>query len=62
MPPVGHGPHRYVFRLFALDLPTVAIPEGASRRDLERAIHGHVLATTDLIGCFERRSEAGAHR
>ena len=52
-PPPGHGPHRYVFRLYALD----AEPElgsGASKADLERAIEGHVLTNADLMGTYER--------
>ena len=37
-PPPGHGPHRYFFRLHALDA----------------AIEGHVLETAELIGTYER--------
>ena len=52
-PPVGHGPHRYVFTLHALreglDLGT-----GSSRRDLERALEGATLATVELVGTYER--------
>jgi hypothetical protein len=58
MPPVGHGPHRYYFRLYALDVPKLGLPESASRSDLEHAMEGHVLATAELMGRFERRSEA----
>jgi Raf kinase inhibitor-like YbhB/YbcL family protein len=52
-PPPGHGRHRYVFRLYALD----AEPElgtGTSKADLERAIAGHVLTTAELVGTYER--------
>jgi hypothetical protein len=52
-PPSGHGPHRYLFRLHALD----AEPEldaGADREGLESAIQGRVLATTELMGTYER--------
>jgi Raf kinase inhibitor-like YbhB/YbcL family protein len=52
-PPPGHGPHRYFFRVFALD----AEPElegSASMQDLEAAIDGHVLATGELMGTYER--------
>jgi Raf kinase inhibitor-like YbhB/YbcL family protein len=52
-PPPGHGPHRYLFRLYALD----AEPElgsGASKAELERAIEGHVLTSADLMGTYER--------
>lgn len=52
-PPPGHGSHRYVFRLYALD----AKLEGgfqAGRGELEGALAGHVLATAELIGTYER--------
>jgi len=53
-PPRGHGPHHYHFVLYALDRPTGLSP-GASLRDLERAIEGHVLGRGELIGTYERR-------
>ncbi len=53
-PPSGR-PHRYFFRLFALDtlLPLAA---GASKQELERAMHGHILATGHLMGTYQRRA------
>ena len=52
-PPSGHGRHRYVFRLYALDT-NVELAAGASKADLERAIEGHVLTTAELVGTHER--------
>jgi Raf kinase inhibitor-like YbhB/YbcL family protein len=52
-PPPGHGPHRYFFRLFALDAAPELKP-GADRDTLERAIEGHVLDSAELVGAFER--------
>jgi Raf kinase inhibitor-like YbhB/YbcL family protein len=52
-PPRGHGPHRYVFRLYVLDAVPV-LPSGAGRGELERAMAGHTLATAELIGTYER--------
>ena len=52
-PPVGHGPHNYVFSLHALDA-AFELAAGAGRRDLERALDGHVLVSCELIGAFER--------
>jgi Raf kinase inhibitor-like YbhB/YbcL family protein len=52
-PPPGHGRHRYVFRLYALD----AAPEpgsGADKAGLEQAIEGHVLTIAELVGTYER--------
>lgn len=52
-PPVGR--HRYVFRLHALDvrLPALAAPTAAA---LRHAMHGHVLATAELVGTYARRA------
>jgi len=52
-PPPGHGAHRYFFRLHALDAAP-DIPAGASREELEAALDGHVLATAELLGSYER--------
>jgi Raf kinase inhibitor-like YbhB/YbcL family protein len=52
-PPPGHGRHRYVFRLYALDAePELAA--GAAKDELEQAIGGHVLTTAELVGTYER--------
>jgi Raf kinase inhibitor-like YbhB/YbcL family protein len=51
-PPRGK-PHRYVFRLYALDTK-LSLGRGASRADLERALEGHVLDETMLIGTYGR--------
>lgn len=52
-PPPGDGPHRYVFTLYALDAKP-ALARGASKRQLLRAIGGHVLAKASLVGTYER--------
>jgi len=50
-PPVGR--HRYFFKLAALDV--VLGDRGAlTKRDLEAAIEGHVLAQAELVGTYER--------
>lgn len=53
-PPKGHGPHRYNFILKALDIPSLSLPDGARKSDLERATAGHVLAEARTMGRFER--------
>lgn len=50
-PPHGAA-HQYSFRLYALDRPT-ALAAGAGKRDLERAMRGHILAQSELIGRFQ---------
>jgi hypothetical protein len=52
-PPPGHGRHRYVFRLYALDADLELGP-GVAKVELEQAIGGHVLMTAELVGTYER--------
>ena len=48
----GHGPHRYRFHVFALDLE---LDESVrSVRDLPAAMAGHVLARGTITGTFQR--------
>ena len=52
----GHGPHRYVFQLFALAEPAAAdgAAANASPRALLAAVRGPVLARGRLTGTYER--------
>jgi Raf kinase inhibitor-like YbhB/YbcL family protein len=52
-PPPGK-PHRYFFRLHALDV-ALNLPPGVRRPDLEAAMDGHVLAVGTLMGTYERQ-------
>jgi Raf kinase inhibitor-like YbhB/YbcL family protein len=52
-PPPGHGAHRYFFRLHALDAE-LNVGLHAGRRELERALAGHVLVTAELMATYER--------
>ncbi|HLI85360.1 MAG TPA: YbhB/YbcL family Raf kinase inhibitor-like protein [Bryobacteraceae bacterium] len=54
-PPKGHGAHRYFFKLYALNVPTLSLAEGSSKRDVEKATKDHVLAQTQYMGRYERR-------
>jgi Raf kinase inhibitor-like YbhB/YbcL family protein len=51
-PPPGK-PHRYRFKLYALDAELVLEP-GATMKELEKAMAGHVLAEGRLVGTYER--------
>jgi Raf kinase inhibitor-like YbhB/YbcL family protein len=52
-PPPGHGRHRYVFRLYALDAdPELAA--GVAKAELEHAIEGHVVTIAGPVGTYER--------
>jgi Raf kinase inhibitor-like YbhB/YbcL family protein len=52
-PPPGDGPHRYSFRLYALDSDS-DLPPGAGKREFERELEGHILGAAELIGTYER--------
>ncbi len=54
-PSRGHGPHRYFFKLHALDVQSLGLRAGARRAELDRALEGHVLAKTEYMGRYERR-------
>ena len=51
-PPKGK-PHRYFFKLYALDA-TLDLPAGATRAQLADALRGHVLAEGQLLGTYGR--------
>lgn len=53
MPPCGHGMHHYHFRLFALDTELKLAPR-VTRRQLESAMKGHVVAQIELVGTYQR--------
>ena len=48
------GTHRYYFRLYALDT-TLNLPVNATKKDLEKAMQGHILAQAELMGKYARR-------
>ena len=51
-PPRGK-PHRYSFRLYALDTK-LGLAVRARKQDLEAAMRGHALAEAELVGTFRR--------
>ena len=52
-PPPGK-PHRYFFRLYALDI-LLNLPPGATRAELEQAMNQHIVAQGTLMGTYEHR-------
>ena len=52
-PPPGHGTHHYHFKVFALDEP-LDLPPGTDKKGLLSAMDGHVVATGELVGTYER--------
>lgn len=51
-PPPGK-PHRYFFKLYALD-EVLNLKPAEDRRQLEQAMKGHVLGQAELMGKFDR--------
>jgi Raf kinase inhibitor-like YbhB/YbcL family protein len=52
-PPRGN-PHRYYFKLYALDAE-LSLKPGATKKDLLRAMEGHILAQGQLMGTYKRK-------
>jgi Raf kinase inhibitor-like YbhB/YbcL family protein len=53
-PPPGHGTHHYHFRLFALDVPALEVPESCSADDVLAAVEDHAIEEAEVVGTFER--------
>jgi Raf kinase inhibitor-like YbhB/YbcL family protein len=51
-PPKGK-PHRYFFKLYALD-KTLGLKPGATKADLEKAMQSHILAQGRIMGTYGR--------
>ena len=52
-PPSGHGEHRYVFTVSALDTERLELPEGSTPAALGFTMLGHVVARAQLTGRSE---------
>jgi Raf kinase inhibitor-like YbhB/YbcL family protein len=53
-PPPRSGPHRYFFKLYALDR-CLDMKAGATKKQLLDAMASYILAEAQLIGIYERR-------
>jgi len=45
--------HRYFFKLFSLDTK-LDLKEGSTKKEVEKAMEGHILQSAELIGLYER--------
>lgn len=52
-PPSGPA-HRYVFTLYALDVPHLSLGPDATGKALRRAVEGHAIARATLEGTYAR--------
>lgn len=48
------GTHRYFFKLYALDT-TLSLPETATKKELEAAMKGHIVAQAQLMGTYAKQ-------
>ncbi len=55
-PPENDPPHRYRFRLLALDVPSVSVPPAAGAEDVWAEAKKHAIEEARLEGRFARRS------
>jgi phosphatidylethanolamine-binding protein (PEBP) family uncharacterized protein len=46
-------PHRYVIQIYALDT-RLALQSGATRKQLDSAMSGHILAEGEISGTYRR--------
>lgn len=46
--------HRYFFKIYALN-NMLNLPEGATKKEVENAMEGHILDKIELIGRYERK-------
>jgi Raf kinase inhibitor-like YbhB/YbcL family protein len=48
------GTHRYIFHVYALGVPTLNLPEGATQDQVRNAMQGHILAQGQLMGRYAK--------
>ncbi|ANP84662.1 MULTISPECIES: YbhB/YbcL family Raf kinase inhibitor-like protein [Rhizobium] len=54
-PPPGDPPHRYIFRLAALDVPTLSIPDAAGIGVMWAEAKKHTLEEATVTGTYQAR-------
>ncbi|MEM2942559.1 MAG: YbhB/YbcL family Raf kinase inhibitor-like protein [Candidatus Bathyarchaeia archaeon] len=47
------GTHRYFFKVYALDTK-LQLDQNAGKKDVEKAMEGHILAMGELVGLYSR--------
>lgn len=56
-PPPGHGPHRYLFAVHAVDVESLDLPENATPAFLGFNLYFHAIARGILTGVYEQPAE-----
>jgi len=53
--PPGHGPHRYIFTVFAVDVERLDVTEDNSGAVFGFNLHFHTLAKASITATYENR-------
>lgn len=54
-PPAGHGPHRYIFTVFAVDTETLDVTPDNSGAVFGFNLHFHTLAKASITATYENK-------
>ncbi|OYW36947.1 MAG: kinase inhibitor [Brevundimonas sp. 12-68-7] len=54
-PPPGHGPHRYIFTVFAVDTETLEVTPQDSGAKFGFNLHFHTLAKASITATYENK-------
>lgn len=54
-PPAGHGPHRYIFTVFAVDTDALEVTPDNSGAVFGFNLHFHTLAKASITGIYENK-------
>ena len=57
-PPPGHGPHRYIFTVFAVDEESLPVTPEDSGPKYGFNLHFHTLAKASITATFENKGKA----
>lgn len=49
-----NGEHNYHFKLYALDIAELSLPEGNDKGRIEEAMRNHILDSAELVGKYSR--------
>lgn len=55
-PPPGHGPHRYIFTVFAVDVDSLPVTPEDSGAKYGFNLHFHTLAKASITATYENKS------
>lgn len=56
-PPPGHGPHRYIFTVFAVDVESLPVTAEDSGAKYGFNLHFHTLAKASITGVYENTGD-----